>query len=583
MDQRGRAEAVGALLRQLAIGLSTYRLYPGDLTQPALQTAVDRISAAFGPASAQGTVDVTVHGGRFHVDGDDLHDDRLTRLADACFSCRVEYLLIDRAPVLQELAAFYDAVSRDPDEVADAGGVGALLSAQGVDAIVARVGAPSPTAGDEEGLTDTTDDTPTVSGTQATLPQLTVLPTDTADTLYDRLRAASDTLDDDASGRSTFYRTAAELVPELGPDQQNVFGGLVLDRVATDTFADRYASHLTDPQAVDLIAATADRSGAEPVELAMTFVRHTGRQQALVALVQDLVADAQHRTTSGADRPLRADDRLRDGFPADAEDRRCVGLTALRDYLQAEDRPQQLEPVATAITDQLRVDVGDAAAGRITDLLDVVDGARTQRSGEARTVLLAPRRRALTPAVVMKLAAATAADPRAGADVLRPFGETAVDAVVTALGANRPHGVTRLLALLAALVGDRPTELERHVATHDWQVARDLATVLRMVGGPATAPPLERLARHDHVEVRRQAFAALTHLPPSPAATALARVIAQGDVPAEQREALAALVATGAPEVPELLRDLAARDHRNRLPWLLRWRARRTAARLVST
>jgi hypothetical protein len=42
-DRSERDAAAVQLLRQLGVAFSTYRLYPGDLTQPTLTGAVERL------------------------------------------------------------------------------------------------------------------------------------------------------------------------------------------------------------------------------------------------------------------------------------------------------------------------------------------------------------------------------------------------------------------------------------------------------------------------------------------------------------------------------------------------------------
>lgn len=552
------------LLRQLARGLSTYRLYPGDVTQPAFRSAAERIQEAAGPALAAGPADAVVRAGRFHVDGHELSDEAADRLADACFSRRVEYLRLDNVPTVDELDALYDALSRDPDEVAAAGGVAALLDARGVASIVASAGAPD---------TDTAeDDDP--DDADAALPALTLLPWDTADTLYDRLRAAQETLDEMISARSSFYRRAAGLVAGLDERQQGAFASLVLERIQTDAFAERYAGHLTDPEIADLLTRAARFRGVEPVEAAVAFVRISGRQQTLVAVVRDLVSGGP---TDAGDAVIgRSASGLRDAFPADADDGRRLALRTLADYLRCDVASEQLERVVGAVTRQLRTEVGDGAAGRVNDLLAVLDDARSDVGSASYDLVVAPRRRALTPQVVARAMRATRVGSQDPADVLRPFGGAAIDALVAAL-ARSERSDDRLIAALAMLARDRPATLARHLDHRTWHVVRDLAKALRTIGDPVIAPPLVELVRYDHPEVRREALHGLTSLPPTASATALAQAVPTMRTRGEQKEGLDALAGCNAAETPMLLRELAAGRGSHALPWLLRRRARRLA------
>jgi hypothetical protein len=581
VDSQYGAAPVEALLRHLAVGLSTYRLYPGDVAQPAFRTAAEGIWNAATAALADGPVAATIRAGRFYVDGHWVASERIDRLAEACFSRRVEYVRIDRRPTLEELAALYEALSRDPDVVAAAGGVGALLDARGVGSIAVLAGAPAPTTGDEPETDAPNDQPPAGVDPDALLPVLGLLPGETAEELYDRLRATSETVDEAVIARSSFFRRAADVVVGLDESHRGAFASIVLDRMATDAFAERYAGHLTDPGIAELLAAAAHFREVEPFALAVEFVRVSGRQLTLVNVVRDLVEGGSPHPRAvprGASRAARG---LRDGFPADAEDGRRLALLALRDYLRCDPPREQLEPVLAATTRQLGHDVRDGAVGRVRELLEILDDARPHVSPDAAELLRAPRRHALTPAVVARAVGTARAGRRRPADVLRPFGAAAVDALVTAVAGN-PQTNDSLLAALAEVVSDRPRDLEPHLDHDAWTVVRDLAKVLARVGGPASAALLERLVVHGHAAVRREALQALAGFPATESARALARVLPTMSVRVEQKQGLDALAGSGAPEAPDLLRELGTSADSRALPWRLRRRARRLARQTVT-
>src|SRR5438093_6530705 len=60
-----RERTVVNLLRQLCSGLSAYRLFPGDLRQPAFVQAVQRIRDATETSLTDGTFEAEVNGSRF--------------------------------------------------------------------------------------------------------------------------------------------------------------------------------------------------------------------------------------------------------------------------------------------------------------------------------------------------------------------------------------------------------------------------------------------------------------------------------------------------------------------------------------
>ena len=582
MDARHSAPPAEALLRHLAVGLSTYRLYPGDVDQPAFRTAAARVWKAAGAALAEGPMVATIRAGRFQVDGHQIGSERIDRLAEACFSHRVEYLRIDRRPPLEELEALYDALSRDPDAVAAGGGVDALLAARGVESIVALAGAPAPTTGDDPEM-DTTDDQPPADvDPDALVPVLEPLPGETAAELYDRLQATSATVDEAVIARSSFFRRAADLVANLEEPHRGTFASIVLDRMASDTFAERYAGHLTDPGIAELVAAAARFRDVEPLELAVEFARASGRQQTLVNVVRELVEGGSPHPPTGEGGPSRGVRGLRDGFPAEAEDGRRLALLTLRDYLRCDPSREQLEPVIEATVRQLGHDVRDGVVGRVRELLALLDDTRLHVSGDVAKLLLVPRHHALTPSVVARAANAVHAGRRRPADVLRPFGATAVDALVAALAAEQQRANDNLIAALAEVVEDRPEDLELHLDHGAWPVVRDLAKVLAKVRGAGRGALLGRLVVHEHAAVRREARQALESLPAAESARVLAGAIPVMSVRAEQRASLDALATCGAPEARELLRELGATVGSHGLPWRLRRRARRLAKRVAT-
>src|SRR5437867_5003186 len=79
-DTVERDRAVMVLLRQLSSGLSSYRLFPGDLEQPTFVQAVERIKDAAEKALVWGPFDAEINGNRFITpSGPVSSDDRIER------------------------------------------------------------------------------------------------------------------------------------------------------------------------------------------------------------------------------------------------------------------------------------------------------------------------------------------------------------------------------------------------------------------------------------------------------------------------------------------------------------------------
>src|SRR5438093_2907942 len=95
--ERDRAAMV--LLRQLSSGLSSYRLFPGDLEQPSFVAAVSRIQEAAERALAWGPFAAEINGNRFTTPAGPVpSDDRIERLALAFYRHGAEHLLVREPP-----------------------------------------------------------------------------------------------------------------------------------------------------------------------------------------------------------------------------------------------------------------------------------------------------------------------------------------------------------------------------------------------------------------------------------------------------------------------------------------------------
>ena len=572
-------DAGAALLQQLALGLSAYRLYPGNLSQPAFTAAVERIQAAARAALADGPVEAEVRAGEVRLAGRVLADERVQRLAEACFKRRVEHLRIVAQPDLDELAALFAALTREPHEVEEAGGAADLLAGAGARAIVVSAGVPDPHSGREEGATGAVDaaaDGADAVDPDAGLPRLATEPDETGVALYERLQAVHARLDDDTAARSSFFRRVVVLVAALVERERAAFEDRALERVGTDAFAERYVGHLTDPELAALLVRVGAERGVDPAALGDGVRAALGRSDTVVALVR---AGEQLGAVPDTDGAAAAQRRLAAEFPA--ADDRAVALVALRDYLRSDARPDQLEQLADALARQLGADVRGRRVARVSALLELIAVERRHHPDGPGQALRGVPRAALRADVLAGLAADTLEDgPEAMVSVLQPFGPAATDALVEGLAVEERRTVRSLfVGALAALAQDGLGPLERHVDHEAWYVARNLATVLARVRNPAAVPLLERLSGHWHPAVRREALHALAAQPASTAAPALARVVVTLDDRAEQEQCLETLAGFAAPEAYAALVELGSPRHRPRLPWGLRRSARRHAAR----
>ncbi|MGH2636866.1 MAG: hypothetical protein ACRDHU_12075, partial [Actinomycetota bacterium] len=135
-ERAARERSVVAMLRQLWLGLSTYRLYPENPSRPGFATAVERVDAAVAGALLGGPVSVEIRGDRFVWGGVPLsRDDAVERLALVCFERRVERLTVIATPNAADLERLYAILTRPAAELEEAGGVESLLRDRGVTSI----------------------------------------------------------------------------------------------------------------------------------------------------------------------------------------------------------------------------------------------------------------------------------------------------------------------------------------------------------------------------------------------------------------------------------------------------------------
>ena len=141
-----RDRAVLGLLRQLAGGLSSYRLFPGHLKQPTFVQAVQRIRHAAEAALAWGPFEAEINGKRFITPtGPAPSDEQTERFALVFYEHGAERLSLRGVPDARELGVLYEALSLPVGTGTEPGAVGSALRVAGVKTIAVREVAPQGT------------------------------------------------------------------------------------------------------------------------------------------------------------------------------------------------------------------------------------------------------------------------------------------------------------------------------------------------------------------------------------------------------------------------------------------------------
>lgn len=597
-----------ALLRQLALGFGVHRLYPGDVDAAAFVAAAGRVRHAAEQALAAGGGLFELRSGRFLVDGMPVDDQVVSRLAQACYERRIEFLAVEQVPGREELSHWYSLLSRDPADIEEAGGMERLLTEAAVTSIRSAAGSPETSSGEELpdellGLAEWTGAV-SVEPTAEEVEGLVLRPGETAEELYERLQELSERITVDGSVSATFFRRAAWLVEELPVEEQARFGRLVIDNLEVDAFAERYAGHLNDLVLATLLVTIAAHGDESPQELARYVSRVAERHATLLRLVdavergrQDGVDEPSGVASTPAEPEPGMPERdpatapqvaaavaegqwmLAERFPADAEDGRELALTAMVDLMRASPRQDHVTAILTNVVDHLRdgVRAGDRRA--VIDLVQVLKRCRDVAPADVRAAIDRARRGALNAEVVASAAVERA---RQGTwlevEDLAPFGAGAIGPVVEAIGGEVPDAVARhLVDVLPSLAASHRPTLYAEIARQRPDV---VARLLPMVTEEDDAVALlSQLAVRSETSILRAVISAVEARRRAEAAPIVATVARRTTDGALQHRCLDLLAELGPPGREHLV-ALGSGDGHPRLPWAKRRAARRLARRI---
>lgn len=634
-EQTERQRQIAMLLRQLASGLSSYRLFPGDIEQSAFVSAVARIQDAARQPLAGGTIALEVRGRAFATLEGPLPEDETTfRLAVACYERRVEQLSLRASPSAEELAAMYEALTRPVEEVAEAGGVEALLgqatvtsislsevAPQAIDSVVDTEALPPEEAETWEKLRDERTLTPD---------ELVVDPSTAAD-VYGKFRDLVAALPAHAAEDPELYRRLQRAVTALPRHVRSDLVGVLMDESRSEPVAARMVSSITDHQLGQLLVELGEDGERDPVQLAEELVARRSRQEGLVELVRELSHGAASQVVSSqatppvheetgtvkaavsdivGEGPVQGEDAVAvtRGFPVTPEDLRAQALATLRDYLRAEKDAERLKRVLDLWSKEVQASLLDGGEGAAA-LIDVVESARSETGAERGSIFGRAKRRVLDVPFLQDL---LGPDLHEGTDrivdLLDPLGEAAVEGLLDVLGeeTDRTRRST-LIAMIARLAGRYPAPVEARLQDDRWYVVRNAVNIMHKAeGGRERVARLERASTHAHAAVRREVIWGLVSILGSESAShmrgfvtdpdatvreravsflggldsteaidVLADVARSSDDTSLRRRALDEISHSPSADAPRVLRNLTQVRSRPRLPWSLRRYARK--------
>lgn len=555
VDPNERDRAVVALFSQVSSGLSAYRLFPGDLGQPSFVQACERIRAAAERALKYGPAVVDIHGPRMRTERGLLRgDDRIERLAMACYQRRAERLYIRDLPRLQDLAVLYEALSMPQTE---SGGVASALRVAGVRSI--GVGEITPEYREAEDLEEKPSSEqrklwerlgdPQALARDLAAEQKASSAQEIAGGIFERLKAMIAILPDRQAKGFELYRRLQEVIRHLPGPARRALATLLLEQVREDAMAERVLGTMTDAQLARVLVDLGSEGGMEPVDRAARLVDLGVRQLDLVDLTLALARGQVEGGTiiAGLDRvgitappegPLKPaagspvlrtvssllarglvsmgqDDvrSIREAFPASNQDQRQMAFDALADYLRIENDLDRLGEV-------LGVWVGetcDTLQRRDEAHLDyLVRAARAaseeEGEDEKRALVVASIHRALSEDTLAELVSVGDEESKfeSAVRLLLPFGEMAVDRLLDDLAREKDRGKRALLLrVLAEVARGNERLVAKRLSDSRWYVARNAVTVLSRSGGQGAIPWLVQATHHREPAVRREAIRGL--------------------------------------------------------------------------
>jgi HEAT repeat protein len=539
-------KAVVALLRQLASGLSAYRMFPGDLKQSTFVQVVSRIESAAEAALAWGPLDAEISGTTFvTASGPVPGDERIQRLALALYQHRAERLTLLAVPQIHDLGVLYEALSKESNSE-EVFGVGAALRVAGVDSLVIREVTPQPTGDEEIPITDEQRALWDKLGQADVMARELVeavahLPTmaEAAQEVFARLDRMLRLLPADIVGGFEFYARMHEVVVQLPKSLRRAVMRVLLAKVRDEPLAERMIGTMTDAGLARVLVDQGVDGGPDPVETAKWLVRSGIRNEDVADLTMALkmgrveggtilaglervgihegptgLGPTMARTVSSllargligvGQEDVQA---IREAFPTSPEQVQDIVFGALYDYLRAEDDPERLGGVLEVWGDEVAAALRARDFDRVTTLLRVTEWLDDDRvTPEKQAVVESTLRRVVSSATLGELISVADDDStQSTVKLLAPFGGAAVDELLDNLAQERDRGRRAvLLAVLSEVARGHHDRVAERLADPRWFVARNAVTILYRSGDRDVLPRLVQASHHAEAPVRREA------------------------------------------------------------------------------
>lgn len=564
-ERAARERAVVALLRQLWLALSTYRLYPEDHDRPGFSTGVERVGAAAREALAGGAVDVQIRGNGFVLDDRPLAgDDPIERLAIVCFERRAERLRVTAVPDASDLERLFSVLTRPAGEVEEAGGAERLLRDAGVNSLSLSPIGPGRVEGSDHAPpgsapASSTDDAGALAS-ELMGDDLRGSPAEQAQTLLERLRTLSGPRPTGAP-EIDLHASVHGLMQELSADVRRSLVDMLVERVREDPVAERVIGTMSNAELTRALVDLGAGGQRDPVELARRLAAAGARQIDIVDLTRALETGQEDAGTiiagleqlgidlgdEGAPAPgdsvmevlshylsaTGGDDTrsIRAAMSASGAEMRAAQVMAVADYVTLETDRERAGEALEIWSEELRRALGDRDEREVASQLRRVRDVLVVGGDDGGSQLFqAYVRRVLVPEVVLRAVGAEAAagHPRLAA-LLSPFGDAGVEVLLDLLAEEQDRGRRALLlGALRRIAAEHPEAVVSRLRDDRWFVVRNAISILGSASNPAVLTQLAEAARHPAEAVRREVPEALANAGGPGAAPHLVRIALEG-------------------------------------------------------
>jgi hypothetical protein len=573
VDQ-ARLKAVAVLLRQLATGLSAYRLYDGDVKQPSFSAAVDRIRGAAEQILSWGALEVEILGARFQTSGTMIaQDEIIDRLAKACYERRIERLHVRAVPDSRELAVFYKALNTPLEDVAISGGVGSIMLEAGVSSLGlgqiapqaadALIGMP-PASGDDE-LWERLQNPAGLATELLFDEELSASLPGQAHSIFGRIQALVSMLPESEQNTPDLWKKLNEVVASLPTGLREALAQTLVNESGSTPVAENMIGTMTDAELARVLVELSANGGRRAVDIAQHLVDSGARREDLVDLVKALEAGQQEAGTimTGLDRAellppdtiqsvslsqtvsdllavgllSREQEDVRallDLFPETEEQQRTVALAAFRDYMRVEHDADRIGKVLDVWVREVQRALSRRDDREVARLLEAADAARTQSTHtdpEKLAQIEGAWRRTLTGPLMAQIMPLIEGGTGEGAHaLLQPFGEAAVDGLMEMLALEDDTAQRAMLvSLIVQLSSGHAQSVASRLTDPRWYVVRNAVTILYRSNGSEVVPYLVEASLHPHPAVRREVIRGLVAVGGEEAVPALRRLAVDSD------------------------------------------------------